>query len=112
METFFARLRRLKDVGKIAGWIFVFIISLIGVGWFVFFKRRCGDNLEETSLSSENVIKKVTAKISAAKTDVLVETAIIKTKSDSKRKNLKQIKKIADGMERRKKLNDLFKRSI
>jgi len=110
METFFARLRRLKDIGKIAGWIFIFIISLIGVGWFIFFKHRCGDDVEK--VSSENVINKITSKISSAKTDVLVETAIIKTKNDVKRNDLKQIKKIANGTKRREKLNDLLIKSL
>jgi len=94
-------------------WVIMLAVVVMLVGWLYLLKRKdTPDAPESTVKPVKTLVATVTEKVSAAVTDAKVERAVIKTKSDMKRKELEEIRKEPDGKKRREKLASILQKSL
>lgn len=97
----------------------VIILIVMGVTGVLFVSRNrkkkseiAWSNGEIPRPEKSNIVEEVVSKIQVSVTDAKVERAIIKTKSETKRQELEEVKKEPDGKIRRKKLAKILSKSI
>jgi len=90
-------------------WLFVMLIISIPALLYIVKKKgktqSDGNEIKEIQTFASSVL----LRSNKAATDVQIEKAIIKTKSEQERDDLRRIKNIKDENQRRKELSDKFK---
>ena len=108
-----AQLRRIWSILKTFWWAIVLVVVVVLFGWFYLINRRS----KKTSIDSvvdktPSLVAKVIDRVQGATTDMKVETAIIKSESNMRRKELEEIRAEVDGKKRRERLADILRKSL
>lgn len=98
---------------RVFWWVIVLLIVVVLFGFVYFINRKKDLRVEtETSAKPPSLVTEAMKHVQEAVTDVKVEKAIIKTKTDSKRAELEDIRRELDGEKRRERLAAILKKSL
>jgi acetyl-CoA carboxylase alpha subunit len=113
-----AQLNRVWAFIRVFWWVIVLVLSVVVAAavmiiWKVAGKgKKFDSSMKPTSILEGGLVSAVTENIQGAVTDVKVETAVIKTKSEAEREKLAEIKGDPDPKSRRDKLADYLRKNI
>ena len=89
------------------------MLAVLSIGIFLLIDRRKKKNLDDIASDIEpSIVDIVKDKVSNAVADVRVERAIIDTKSEARREELRSIQKETDVEKKRARLADMLQRSL
>lgn len=108
-----AQFRRMWATLKTFWWAIVLVVVIVLFGWFHLINRR----IKKTSVNSmvdktPSLVTRVIDRVQGATTDMMVETAIIKSESNIRRKELEEIRAEIDGKKRRERLANILRKSL
>lgn len=108
-----AQLRRIGAFLKTFWWVIVLVLAVVGIGWIYWVKKKSRKQIEDAAKDeAPSLVRSAANRVQSAVTDVKVETAIIKTKSEEQRRDLEEIRQEPDGKKRRERLAALLKDSL